>query len=151
VHPALSRPNLLLVKVEDPSGQTWRITRRWVPWRRRLKSRLGEAADMMPAGLGDDPVSAVIFLVCLVIAIPFLVLTLIAGLEVLLVLLVLPFALVGRAAFGRHWIVEARRGFTIWWDEPSGDWQASLLKIHDVSEAIRIGDLPPRTVDVPTD
>ena len=105
----------------------------------------------MPSGLGDDPVSVVIFLTCLVIAIPFLVLTLIAGLELLLVLLLLPFALLARAAFGRHWTVEARRGFTLWWDTAAGDWQASLLTIHDVAEDIRIGELPPRTVDVPAD
>jgi hypothetical protein len=137
------------VKVEDPTGQTYRITRRWVPWRRRLKGSLGDMPNLIPSGLGDDPVSAIIFLVCLVIMIPFLLLALIAGLELLLVLLLLPFALLARAAFGRHWTVEARKGFAIWWDTPAGDWQASMIKIHDVADEIRIGNLPPRNVVEP--
>ncbi len=136
------------MKVEDPTGQTWRITRRWVPWRRRLKGTLGDMPNLLPSGLGNDPVSAVIFLICLVIMLPFLVLALIAGVELLLVLLLLPFALLGRAVFGRHWTVEARRGFRIWWETPAGDWQASLLKIHDVADEIRIGNLPPQTVGI---
>lgn len=139
------------MKITDPSGQTWRVTRRWVPWRRRLKGSLGDVPNIMPSGLGDDPVSAVIFLVCLVIMLPFLVLALIAGLELLLVLLVLPFALLGRVVFGRHWTVEARKGWTIWWEVPAGDWQDSEVKIHEVADAIRIGNLPPRTVDVPVE
>lgn len=140
------------MKVEDPSGQAWRITRRWLPWRRRVRGRSGEAADLVPSGVRDDSVGPVIVLTCLMISIPVLVLTLIAGVELLLVVVLLPpFALLARAASGRPWTVEARRGFTLWWDTSAGDWQASLLTMHDVAEGIRIGDLPPRTVDVPAD
>jgi hypothetical protein len=133
------------VKVRDPAGQTWRVTRRWVPWRRRLKGSLDAMPDL-PVGLGDDPVSAVIGIVFLVILLPFLLLALVAGLELLLLLLVLPFAALGRIALGRHWTVEARRGFTIWWEAEAGSWQASGLRIHDVAASIERGDPPPRTV-----
>jgi len=133
------------VKVTDPSGHTWRVTRRWVPWRRRLKGALDAVPDL-PGGLGDDPISLVIGLVCLVILLPFLLLALVAGLELLLVLLVLPFALVGRVLFGRHWHVELRRGFEPWWEVEAGDWQASAVRIHEVADAVRRGVLPERTL-----
>ena len=97
-----------------------------------------------PSGLGDDPISAVIGIIFLIIAIPFLVLGLIALVELLLVLLLLPVALVGRVFFGRHWVVEARRGFAMQWDERSGDWQTSGLRIHEVADRLRKGAGPPR-------
>ena len=82
----------------------------------------------------------------LIILLPFLVLALIAGLELLLLLLVLPFAALARIALGRHWTIEARHGFTIWWEAEAGSWQASGVRIHDVAAAIERGDPPPRTV-----
>lgn len=132
------------VKVKDPSGQTWRVTRRWVPWRRRLKGVLSS----MPSGpgLGDDPVSLVIGVIFLIIMIPFFILALVAALELLLLLLVIPFALLARALFGQHWTVEARRGFHIWYDEPVGDWQASGIRIHALADQIRHGDVPASNV-----
>ena len=132
--------------MQDPTGQTWRVTRRWVPWRRRLKGALDAVPDLPVSGLGDDPVSAVIAIIFLVILLPFLLLALVAGLELLLLLLVLPFAVLARMAFGRHWTVEARRGFTIWWETEAGSWQVSGIRIHDVAAAIGRGDVPPRTV-----
>lgn len=101
------------MKVKDPSGQTWRVTRRWVPWRRRLKGVLSSMPDGA-GGFGDDPVSLVLGVIFLIIMIPFLVLAFVAALELLLLLLVIPFALLARALFGQHWTVEARRGFHIW-------------------------------------
>jgi hypothetical protein len=101
-----------------------------------------------PSGLGDDPISAIIAIVFLVIAIPFLVVGLIALVELLLVVLLLPVALIGRMFFGRHWVVEARKGFSVEWDEPAGDWQASGLRIHEVAEALRRGTGPPPRLEV---
>ncbi|WP_418060052.1 hypothetical protein [Pimelobacter simplex] len=135
------------MKVRDPEGQTWRVTRRWVPWRRRLK---GVDADTGPLdwgnGLGDDPISAVLAIVLLIIALPFILLGLFVALEFLLLLLLVPFATLVRVAFGAHWTIEARRGFSIWWDAPSGSWGESGRRIQDVARAIEEGDLPPRTV-----
>lgn len=133
---------MCVVKVKDPDGRTWRVTRRWVPWRRRLKGSLDGAPDV-PIGLGDDPISAIIGVILLIILLPFLILALIAGLELLLLLLLLPFVLLGRVLFGTHWTIEARRGFEIWWDAPAGDWQASGVRIHEVARAIEAGDPPP--------
>ena len=133
------------MKVTDPSGQTWRVTRRWVPWRRRLKNKSDLVPDL-PSGLGDDPISAVIGLVLLVLALPFLLLALLVTLELLLLLLLVPFALLARVVFGRHWSIEARRGFTTVWQDTAGDWQASGVRIHEVAAAIETGRTPPQNV-----
>lgn len=142
-----STDSLRRVKVRDPQGQTWRVTRRWVPWRRRLKGSLDALPDL-PGGtsLGDDPVSLVIGLVLLVLLLPFLLLGLVAGLELLLLLAVFPFALLGRVLLGRHWTVEVRRGFRPFWEQEAGDWQASGVRIHEVADAIRRGDPPAQTL-----
>lgn len=136
------------MKVTDPSGQTWRVTRRWVPWRRRLKGSLDLVPDL-PVGLGDDPVSLVVGLVLLVLLLPFVIVALVAAAELLLLLLVFPLALLGRVLLGRHWTIEARRGFRIWWQRPVGDWQASGLAIHEVAAAIERGEIPEQNVDRP--
>ena len=102
--------------------------------------------DLGIGHLGDDPVSAVIGIVLLVIALPFVVLALVAGVEFLLVLVVLPFAVLGRALFGRHWTVEVRRGWRPYWETLAGDWQESGLRIHATADEIRRGELPPATL-----
>ncbi|GAB2968244.1 hypothetical protein [Nocardioides montaniterrae] len=134
------------MKVKDPHGQTWRITRRWVPWRRRLTG-LGDSGLSTPldwgSGLGNDPISAVIGVVLLILALPFIILGAVVAAEFFLLLLLLPFAALARVLFSKSWTVEARRGFEIAWDAPAGDWQASGIKIHEIADAIRQGNLPP--------
>lgn len=96
--------------------------------------------------LGDDPISLVIGLFLLVLAIPFVVVAVVVALELLLLLLLLPFAILARIFFGRHWQVEIRRGFKPYWEEASGDWGASGRRIGVISGEIARGNLPPRTV-----
>jgi hypothetical protein len=132
------------MKVKDPTGQVWRVSRRWVPWRRRLKGWLSESFGWL--SMGDDIISLVIFVV---IGIPVLVIAAIAFAELLLLLLVLPFGLLGRVLLGRHWTVEARKGFTIWWEELSGNWRTSAVRIADVAAAIERGQVPEQNVDRP--
>jgi hypothetical protein len=132
------------VKVSDPTGQVWRVSRRWVPWRRRLKGWLGETFSWL--SVGDDVIS-LIFLV--VVGIPVLVVIVLAFAELLLLLLVLPFALLGRVLLGRHWVVEARRGYRIWWEEPGSSWAETRVRIGDVAADIERGVLPVHNVDPP--
>ena len=134
------------MKVRDPQGQTWRISRRWVPWRRRLKGATSGLPDLGFGSLGDDPISLVIGLVLLVVLLPFLLVFLVAGVELLALLVVFPLAILGRVLLGRHWTVEVRRGWTPWWEMRSGDWSASRLQIHEVAQSVERGDLPPRTL-----
>ncbi len=134
------------MKVRDPEGRTWRVTRRWVPWRRRLRTPDSGPVDGLN-GLGDDPISAIIAIVLLILALPFIILTLFVAFEFVLLLLLIPVAALARVVLGAHWTVEARRGFTIWWDAPSGDWRESGERIRAVAAAIQEGQLPPRTVN----
>lgn len=129
--------------VRDPSGQTWRVSRRWVPWRRRLKGALDTVSISPGSAHGDDPVSFAIWLVLTAVAAAAL---LVAGLELLALASVMPLALTGRVLFGRHWVVEVRRGWRPWWEAETGDWRACQLRIHEIVAAIRRGELPPRTI-----
>lgn len=123
------------VKVKSPDGATWRVTRRWVPWRRRLKGAMDLAPDF-PA-LGDDPVSLIVGIVLLIVMIPFLVLFLLGALEMAALLVVYPFALAARVLFGKHWYVEARRRYTVVFDTDGGDWRSSSTKILQLADHIR--------------
>lgn len=133
------------MKVRSPDGRTWRVSRRWVPWRRRLKGSLDGAPDL-PSGLGDDPISAIIAVVFLVILLPFLLVVLVAGLELLLLLVVMPVAVLLRVVLGRHWHVEVRDGWTPYHEEEAGDWQASGIRIHELAARLERGDVPQRTI-----
>jgi len=135
---------VLGVKVRDPFGQTWRVSRRWVPWRRRLKG----AIELMPdLPTGDDPISMVILVIMLVLFAPVIVVVLLSGVELLLVLLVVPFAALGRVIFGQQWTIEARRGWRPWWEAKAGTWGQSGQAIRDVATAIERGTLPPATIE----
>jgi hypothetical protein len=134
------------VKISDPSGQTWRVSRRWVPWRRRLKGGWDTSSPDLPVGLGDDPISAVIGIIFLIIMLPFLLLALVSGLEFLLLLVVMPFGILCRVLFGQHWTIEVRRGWRPWWEAPAGNWRESALRIHDVAAEIQRGTIPQQTI-----
>ena len=98
------------------------------------------AAEMVAAtkGLGYMVLSASQFLQT-----PVVILGIVAASEFFLLLVLLPFFLVARVVFGKQWVIEARRGFSIEWDTPAGDWQASGVRIHEVADAIRRGDALP--------
>jgi|GEM_PF-2350859 len=138
------------VKAKDSTGQTWRVTRRWVPWRRRVRGA-GDAWSMVPTlPAGEDPISAVITIVILVVFAPVillaLVLTVLATIEFAVILLLIPVLFVARALFGRHWIVEVRRGYLPYYEEHAGDWSTSHARIESIAGAIERGDRPPHTL-----
>lgn len=88
----------------------------------------------------------VVFAVSLVIATPGLILLVLAGLELLALVLFLPIIALARVAFGRHWHVEVRRGFTSWHEEPAGRWPATRERIAELAGSIEQGHLPPPTL-----
>lgn len=151
--PDVATGSVPAVKVKDPSGQTWRVTRRWVPWRRRVRgaSKAWEVVPTPPSG--DDPISGAIALVVLVVFSPIiaiaLLLTVLAAIEFAVILLLIPLVLLGRVFFGRRWIVEMRRGFTPYHQQDAGDWAASRTAIARIADAIGRGDLPLQTIDLP--
>jgi hypothetical protein len=133
------------VKVTDPDGQVWRISRRWVPWRRRTKG-IETAAGFASIGfdLGELPVVGVLLFILLVL--PLALLTALVTVEFALVLLVLPFAVLGRVLLGRAWNVEVRRGWKPWTEAPAGRWIDATVTIHQLADAVRRGEGPARTL-----
>lgn len=132
------------MKVQDPSGQTRRVSRRWLPWRRR--TRLDAGPDIGPVGsLGDDPVSAVIGVVLLILLVPVLVLAVVVALELLLLLLLLPLAVLARVLFGARWQVEVRHGWEPVWDAAVGSWSESGEAIqaigHGLAQGVPLGQV----------
>jgi hypothetical protein len=99
---------------------------------------------------GDDPISMILVVVWLVIALPSLVVVvavmLLTSIELLLLLAILPFAVGARVVFGRHWTVEVRRSFHPIYEERAGDWRASGLRIRELAKQIKAGRVPARTL-----
>lgn len=134
------------------------MTRRWVPWRRRIRDIDTGGPDALPdvAGLGDDAFSAVLLVVfgllALVLVLPGLVLLLGAALEVALLTALLPIAVLARTAAGVPWEVEVRRtgrgrGSLAWpvvHAEPAGGWTESRTKIHDLALELEHGTFSAR-------
>lgn len=131
------------MKVTDPRGRTWRVSRRWMPWRRR--SRVGDVTSRLP-NLGDDPVSAVLGLVLLPLYLLALLMMLVVLLEKLAQLLVLPFALVARL-LGTPWHVQAREGWAHAFETPAGDWERSGRAVAQIAEGLRRGLTPWQSAD----
>lgn len=131
------------MRVVDPQGRTWRVSRRWMPWRRKTSmGGWGSGSSITNSDLGDDPISAIIGVVLLILFIPVLVLGLVVALEMLLLLLLLPFAILGRMVFGRHWRVEVREDWTFAWEAEVGDWSDSGRAIEQIAQGLRQG-MPP--------
>lgn len=124
----------------------WRVTRRWVPWRWR---RRRPGIDLADLSLGDDLFSFVIFLVLAIFVVPLLGALIIGVLEGLLLLALVPVLAVVRIVFGRHWWVEARRGFRPHWETEAGTWVESKAVIRDAAHRIERGNPPPQTLGPP--
>lgn len=127
------------------------MTRRWVPWQRKSR-RLSLGGLEVPIGppSGDDPISAILLVLWLVIALPIIVVVvgimLLTGIELVLLLAILPFAIGARVVFGRHWTVEVRRGFTPIHEERAGSWTASGVRIKELAREIESGNVPADTL-----
>ncbi|WP_147384871.1 hypothetical protein [Nocardioides cavernaquae] len=140
------------MKVRDPDGQTWRVSRRWLPWRRSVRNK-DDIGLELPTDVGGDDFGlsliffAVVFVLFLVA--PIVLVIFFAAFEVVLLLVLMPFAVLGRVVFGRHWHVELRRGWRAWTEIDAGEWRGSAMKIHEIADAVRRGEIPARTIDAP--
>lgn len=139
------------MKVTSPDGETWRVTRRWVPWRRRIRDTTDRLPNLPEGGIGDDPISMILGLLLLVVLLPFLLLMLVAGVEMLIILAVMPFAIVGRVMLGRRWTVEVRRGWALHSEEQVHSWQQTGTRIRELALDIERGHAPTRTLERVTD
>lgn len=127
------------MKVLDPQGQTWRIGRRWLPWRLRPR----DMSDLSSGfSLGDDLIGTLVGIVLVVVVLPILLLVVVFALEFALLLLLLPIVVLIRVAFGRHWKVVVRRGLRFDSETDGGDWSASRERIFALAKAIESGGPP---------
>lgn len=127
------------MKVTDPQGRTWRVSRRWLPWRRR--TRLPDMPDLpvRSFGDGDDVISTAIVMV---IALPTLVMTAVALAEIALLVLLLPVLALGRVVLGRHWIVEVTSELRPVWEAEVGTWPQASRSIASMASGLEQGIYP---------
>jgi len=126
------------VKVKDPDGQTWWVRRRWLPWRRKVRDVPDVPVDGLLSG-GDDPVSATLAIIGLVLLLPVIIMFAVMLAEFLLLLLLLPLWIGVRVLLGGSWPIEVLRGRTVVGTESVKGWTPSAVRMHDLAEAIRLG------------
>lgn len=135
------------MKVVDPAGETWRIKRRWLPWRLRRRSieDLDFPDDIPGDGIADDLfIGLAIFVGVLVLAVvlPVVLVLAIVVAEFLLLLLLLPVFVIMRAAFVARWPIEAWQGDRLVWFDAVRGWGTSRRRMLDVADGIRLGNPP---------
>jgi hypothetical protein len=126
----------------DVLDRRFRVRRRWLPWKRRIR-RIPGSPGSGNASLGNDPVSGVIGLAVLVLAIPALIVGALLLVELFLLLLLVPVFAVVRLLLPVPWTVEVGwrpRGATFWgWieehEEQVAGWRASRARIAQLREA----------------
>ncbi|WP_026910101.1 hypothetical protein [Patulibacter minatonensis] len=124
----------------------WRVRRRWLPWRRRVRDIPDVPID--GGDLGDDPISAIIGIFLLILAIPAIVVTLFLLAELLLLLVLLPIFVVVRLLLPVPWAIElwsrpVEQRFLGWHLEhevPVRGWAASQARIREMAQEIQSGE-----------
>jgi len=129
--------------VKDPSGQTWRVHRRWLPWNPRAHKQKFEPGDVFGAVFDgvDEPAGLLIAIpvgILLALLAPILGLVLLTGVEFILLAVVLPFAVVGRMFFGKRWWIQVRRGRSLEREEMVGTWAESGHRVRTTAKAISV-------------
>lgn len=133
---------LLHVRVQGPDSSSFHVHRVWLPWRRRLRDAPDTGDGWMGGqSLGDDPISALIGLVLLILFLPILLFFLLAAVELLLLsLLVVPFAF-ARSLFGIPWTIRVSRNGVDEHTEQVKGWFASRRRMQELGELARNGQL----------
>lgn len=137
--------------IEDPSGETWRIKRRWLPWRLRKRD-----LDIQPDGGsgidgGDDLViGLVVFIMMLLVVLfaPVVAVLAIFVAELMLLLLFLPLFVVLRAAFVARWPIEAWHGKKLVHAEAVRGWGTSHRRMVELADNVRLGSWPVPSPDL---
>ncbi|MGC5165729.1 hypothetical protein [Luteimicrobium sp. DT211] len=128
------------MKIVTPAGETYRVHRRVLPWRRRIREKpdwdLLDAFDVPDVDhLGV--LGAILLVIGIVIALPIIVLALLVVGEVLLLLLLLPLFLLARVAFKKPWIVEVTRKRKVVHAESVVGWGAAGRRARALVDELR--------------
>jgi hypothetical protein len=146
--------------IRAPSGQEWRIGRRWIgrsmPRWRKMRSRksrktdggridAAEALFSVPDFNGlDDLGTAVFIALALVVIALVLVPLLLFGIELILLGLLVAAGIVGRTLLGRPWIVQAipsgEKADTLTWSVVG--WRQSARVMEEIATSLEAGRDP---------
>lgn len=134
------------MRVRDADGVRWSVRRRWLPWKSRAKDLL----DYVPSTGGgggfvpDDPILLTLWLVfVLPVVVVGAVVIAVLGVELALLLLLLPVVVLARALFV-GWTLVVRRAGTVVGTERVKGWKASRRRIRAI--AADIGRRPATTL-----
>ena len=128
----------------------WRVSRRWVPWRRRRSLPAWEDRQEVvidrDAGVGESPVlialNALSLVVGILLALPALVAVLAFAAEAVLVIALVPFAALARVVMGRHWTVEVTTDLTPVWETEVGRWGQTRQALSAIASGLEQGVYP---------
>ena len=128
------------MKIVTPAGETYRVHRRVLPWRRRIR----EKPDWDLASSFDVPdvdhlgvVGAILLVIGIIIALPIIVLAFLVVGELLLLLLLLPLFVLARVAFRKPWIVEVTRKRKVVHAEAVVGWGAAGERARMLADELR--------------
>lgn len=138
------------MRFDDRDGRTWKVRRRWLPWRRRIR----DVPELPDGPTGDDPISAIIGCFTLILAIPAIVVLTVLLAELLILLVLLPVVVLLRLVAGWAgfpWPVEVRSrpsqrrvlGWRFEHDEPVRGWRASGRRIDELRVRVESGRFEP--------
>ena len=100
--------------VTAPDGSTWHVGRQWMPWKPRHRGPDVDAGDMGGIGdLGGDDIVGIVIGLLVVVAIVFLLFTVVIPLvalavEIILLVIMLLWGIGTRVLLRRPWTVRAR-------------------------------------------
>ncbi|WP_446666813.1 hypothetical protein [Flexivirga sp. B27] len=122
------------MKAVTPTGERYRVRRKWLPWRRKARAKDMDWFDI--PDLGDDPISLIIFGIILL---PLIVILMIFLGEFLLLLLIFPLVMIARAVFGTPWTIEVSHKRRLVAAEKVKGWRASRDRIRRLAKVIEAG------------
>lgn len=126
------------MKAVTPTGEKYRVRRKWLPWRRRTRARDMDWLNISDL-LGDDPISMIIMAIILV---PLVVILVIFLGEFLLLLLIFPIVMIARSIFGKPWTIEVTEKGNLRAAEQVKGWSASHDRIQEIAKLLQAGGLP---------
>lgn len=129
------------MQVIDPAGETWRVKRRWLPWRPRLREGSFDLGTNLVGVADEGPI--LVFLLALVL-IPVAVVLAVFLAEIAILLLLIPLFTLVRAMWVRGWPIEVWHGKQLEGVEEIRGWADSRARLLEVAESIRLGfPVPP--------